>query len=140
MKQTVNPSIVNVTTTNGTTMLHQGKVLNLVGFMGDITVIDSLFSGNQLAYIGCSVFTNIESKMSSNQNLQVKNIISVRNHSASIKLVNNTFETNSVVNGVVYLELVNTDSTYALVTNNTFDSNMAYVGTSALIVRSYTSK
>ena len=140
MKQTVNPSIVNATTTNATTMLHQGKVLNLVGFMGDITVIDSLFSGNQLAYIGCSVFTNIESKMSSNQNLQVKNIISVRNHSASIKLVNNTFETNSVVNGVVYLELVNTDSTYALVTNNTFDSNMAYVGTSALIVRSYTSK
>ena len=63
---------------SGTT--YQGKVLNLENFLGPISISDSQFSSNQLAYAGCTTFENVEDSASQKSRLNLKSVISVRRH------------------------------------------------------------
>lgn len=39
-----------------------------------------------------------------NKNVQVKNLISIREHKGNVRMIGNKFENNSAVKGVVYIE------------------------------------
>ncbi|TNV88206.1 hypothetical protein FGO68_gene9945 [Halteria grandinella] len=132
-------------TTNNPDLQYQGKILNVRGFGGNITISDSYFGQNQLAYVGCSAFQNVENLVSEQSGrLQIKNLLSIRNHSNGVMLLNNTFEQNSVVKGLVYIQVtprVDSQSlgfrSQIIIANNTFDTNMAYLDSSAIFIRNY---
>jgi hypothetical protein len=52
----------------------------------------------------------IENKVSQTNRLQIKNLISIRNHSNQLIIANNTFDSNSAVKGVLYIEQVNSST------------------------------
>lgn len=88
----------------GSPLQYQGKILNLLDFKGDVTIMDSTFSNIQLRIAACSVFDGIESSFQLGQSLQIKNLLSIRRHQYTLSLVNNTFNTNSAIKGLVYIE------------------------------------
>jgi hypothetical protein len=53
---------------------------------------------------------SIENKVSATNRLQIKNLISIRNHSNQLIIVNNTFDSNSAVKGVLYIEQVSSST------------------------------
>lgn len=49
----------------------------------------------------------IENRISFSSRLQIKNLISIRNHSNQLIIANNTFDSNSAVKGVLYIDQAN---------------------------------
>ena len=71
--------------------------------------------------------------------MQIKNLINIVNHDYEVIIEGNTFVGNSVIKGVVYVQLSDSGSATALIKNNTFDQNFAYYGASAVFMRKNTS-
>ena len=133
---------------------YQGKILNLNAFDGQVTIQASTCSHNTLAFPSCSALTgfddtpqkpednyyaNIDS--SKKKALQLKNLISIRKNAQTVKLLENTFEFNSVVKGLVYIENtyeMSANENFVLVYGNVFNYTATFFETSAIFIRSET--
>jgi hypothetical protein len=81
MRTSASPAFVKQNTEKASAArTYQGKVLNLDNFQGPISISDSQFSSNQLAYAGCTTFENVEDSASQKNRLNLKSVISVRRH------------------------------------------------------------
>ena len=71
--------------------------------------------------------------------LQIKNLFSIRQHSYPVTFEGNSFIANSVIKGLIYIDTVIVDTTvsypYIQISNNYFEQNMGYYGTSAVYIR-----
>ena len=66
--------------------------------------------------------------------LQIKNLFSIRRHSYAITIINNTFQANSVIKGLIYIDSSFIPSTIEI-RGNVFNHNFAYLATSAIYIR-----
>jgi hypothetical protein len=57
-----------------------------------------------VGYAGCQAVEGVEKRASVINRVQLKNLISIRNHQNQVILVNNTFDNNQAVKGVVYID------------------------------------
>jgi hypothetical protein len=67
--------------------------------------------------------------------LQVKSLIVVLENVGSIEIVQNTFNKNSAVKGVIYIENLE-DMKYVLIHGNTFNYTATFFDASAIFIRS----
>mmetsp|Transcript_9850 Transcript_9850/g.9703 ORF Transcript_9850/g.9703 Transcript_9850/m.9703 type:complete len:114 (+) Transcript_9850:2344-2685(+) len=67
----------------------------------------------------------------------MRNILSIRNTPFQITIVDNTFDSNDVVKGVVYLESEHRE-TAVLIADNTFTYNFAYFSAIGVFIRAFT--
>jgi hypothetical protein len=80
VRTTTSPAFVKHSSERVSARTFQGKVLSLDNFQGPISISDSQFSSNQLAYAGCTTFENVEDTASQKNRLNLKSVISVRRH------------------------------------------------------------
>jgi len=126
-------------------MTHHSTVLQLTQFKGYVTVEDSTFEKHLIGYEDCgagsvgTMPTDNYAIYGTKDKLQLKHVISITEHEHTIAIMGNTFQGNTAVKGVVYIELEEaqlSNSNPVLFYKNTFAKNAAYFGTSALFVRS----
>ncbi len=140
-------SAVFVNADNG--MQYHGKILQLRKFQGPITIANNFFENNNLAISDCSVYNNADMKnpkskkyplyKDSFNNLQIKNLISIRQNQFTIKIVENIFTKNSAVKGLVYIENLKeftTQRQYVVIYGNIFNYTATFFANSAIFIRS----
>ena len=117
----MNPRNIPVMVNPALGMQFQGKILNIKGFAGPVTINRTVFEQNTLAFHTCDGWADVESDIQTSQYeyltnknaLQIKNLISIRENQNSIVITENTFQYNSVVKGLIYIENVKNMTTYS---------------------------
>jgi hypothetical protein len=75
---------------------------------------------------------------SSLNDLQIKNLISIRQNQFTVKIIENIFNKNSGIKGLVYIENLKeftTNSQYIVIYANIFSSTATFFGNSAIFIR-----
>ena len=96
-----------------------------------------------VAYESCSIFNDIENTKNIQSKyaqvtqdiLQVKSLIVIRENVGSIEIIQNTFFKNSAVKGVIYIENL-LGMEYVLIHGNTFNYTATFFDASAIFIRS----
>lgn len=129
-------------------MQYHGKILQLKNFQGPIMISNNIFDNNNLAINDCSVYLDVEKKhkiknkypyFKSLNDMQIKNLISIRQNQFTVKIIENTFTRNSDIKGLVYIENLKeltTNKQYVVIFGNTFNYTATFFGNSAIFIRS----
>jgi hypothetical protein len=73
--------------------------------------------------------------------LQIKNLISIRQNEFTIKIIENNFTRNSAIKGLVYIENLKEftkNEQYLVIFGNTFNYTATFFGNSAIFIRGET--
>eukprot|EP00347_Sterkiella_histriomuscorum_P002765 403366887 len=130
-------------------LVHHGKILNLDNFRGNVIIEDSSFLNNQQNFIDCSIAESIYNKESQSattifgtkDKFQMRHLISIQNHNFGIYIMNNNFDQNTVINGLVNILLQESQQGIypTIIYKNTFTKNAAYYDTVGIQLRIQTS-
>lgn len=112
-------------------MQHQGSIIDLDGFAGNIAVRGSTFTSNTVHYRSCDIgynmdlninaFTDNYSNIGTKSVIQIKSLISVINHNYQFDLLGNVFTGNTGTKGIIFLDMKNrASSNRVLIAHNKF--------------------
>ena len=128
-------------------MLYTGLIIDIDGFQGPVTILDSQFMGNALKYATCDIatyfdlnsvpltYTDNYANMGVKSKFQMKSVVTIVNHVHDVYMSGNTFTSNAATKGIVYLDMLPATTRAVALTNNTFTQNAAYLDASAVFVR-----
>lgn len=127
-------------------MQYTGLVLDLDGFAGSVSIMDSTFDSLGPLYATCSVANAMQTNPSGGSDnypnygtkslYQIKSVISIVNHDYTVDIVGNTFTQCSGTKGTIYLDLNhNSAIRRLLLKDNSFVRNSGYLEASAVYIR-----
>ena len=134
-------------------MQYKAKVLNLVGFEGDVIVATSNFTNNRVKYKDCTVFSQADSDIltspiTSSDDFEIylplnayqeNSLFTIRNHMNSVTFAGNIFAYNAGVGALINIEIkpILGDITKPVILfSNIFNQNSGYSGTNLISVTS----
>ncbi|CDW84918.1 UNKNOWN [Stylonychia lemnae] len=136
-------------------MINQGKILHLIDFRGNVTILDNKFLNNTLGFEDCSASAEISgifkydsssddySIYGEKDKYQLKHLISIQGHLHGIHIIGNTFSQNTVIKGLINIqteENLQQGANSILIARNTFTQNAAYFQTVGIHIRMKSTK
>lgn len=132
---------------SGMGLRYLGQILNLKNFQGTVSVSLNNFLDNYIMYGSCGAGQKIHdsidqqpvyySVMGQRLYSQMRNLISIIGTDYQIVIAENTFNDNSAVKGLIYIDS-NHRTKPLFIYKNTFINNIGYFGTVSIFIRGRT--